>query len=234
MVYFQTDVTDSTASNFTPTIKVDDILSVVISADNPETAIPFNFPITNNINSANGYTTGNPERNGYLVDGNGNIHIPVVGKVHVAGLTRMEAVDQLSKTLEDYLKNPVVNLQIMNYKVTVLGDVKNPGTFKIPNERLTVLEAIGLAGDLKITGMRKNILVIRDIDGKKTQYRIDLTKTEEVFASPAYYLQQNDVVYVEPNLNEKVNGTFWRSTATIFTSIAAVILSTISILIRVK
>src|SRR5690625_6932279 len=103
----------------------------------------------------------------------------------------------LDSRLQHYLKNPVVQIQILNFKVTVLGDVTSPGTFRIPNERLTVIEALGLAGDSRITGARNNVLVIRDRDGIKEQHRIDLTDTERVCNSPGYYLEPNDVAYAE-------------------------------------
>lgn len=232
MVYFQTEVGEATAKSYTPVFKADDLLSIVVKADNLESAIPFNLPVTNSISSANGYSQGNSERDGYLVDENGNIDFPIFGKIHLAGLRRIEATELLANRLSEYLQNPIVNIQILNFKVTILGDVSKPGTYKIPNERMTVLEALGLSGDLNITGKRQNILVIRDNEGVKEQFRIDLTNTEEVFTSPAYYLQQNDVVYVEPNANQRTFSSFWRTSASIFISIAGVIISTISVITK--
>lgn len=113
-------------------------------------------------------------------------------------MTRLEATDVLKKKIGAYVNNPIVNIKIVNFKITVLGEVARPGTFKINHERVTILEALGLAGDMTIFGQRQNVLVIRELDGKKTYTRIDLT-TDEVFKSSVYYLSQNDVVYVEPN-----------------------------------
>lgn len=232
VTYFQQDSSDSISINasYTPILTVDDLLSIIVMANKPETAIPFNLPTDLNKSTNSGYSQGNPERSGYLIDEKGNVNLPIIGKVHLAGLNRTEAQSMLEKKYQNYLDNPVVHIQILNFKVTVLGDVQNPGTFKIPNERITVLEAIGLSGDVAITGKRKNVLIVRDSCGVKTQYRMDLTNTRSVFESPAYYLQQNDVVYVEPNVAQRTNGAFWKSSAPIFISTAGVIISTITVI----
>lgn len=234
MVYFQTELQDTTPSQYTPVFKKDDLLWIKITADDPETAVPFNLSADPNERSTStgGYSTGNRERQGYLIDEEGFIHMPIIGKVRMEGLGRTEAVRMLESRLQDYLKNPVVQIQILNFKVTVLGDVSSPGTFRIPNERLTVVEALGLAGDSKITGVRNNVLVIRDRDGIKEQHRIDLTNTESVFNSPVYYLEQNDVVYVEPNFSARAQGTFWRSSGSILISTVGFIISTITLLVK--
>ena len=234
IVYFQDEVSDSLKvcqSNYTPIFKADDFLSVLVTADDPEAATAFNFPQGTQQNFNNGYIVGNPSMVGYLVNSNGEIKLPVIGTVKVAGLNRMIATSLIEEKLKEYIKNPVVNIQIQNYKVTVLGDVRNPGTFKIPNERMTVLEAIGLAGDLKMTGSRKNVLVIRDENGKKTEYRLDLT-SRSLFSSPAYYLTQNDVVYVEPNTTARSESTLWRTTGPIFISLTSLVVTTATLLFR--
>ncbi len=233
LVYFQQNKADSTVvqSNYTPVFKTDDFLSVLVTADDPEAAIPFNFPQGSQQNFNNGYTIGNPAVIGYLIDVNGEIKLPVIGAVKLSGLNRVEATALLEERLRPYIKNPVVNIQIQNYKITVLGDVKIPGTFKIPNERITVLEAIGLAGDLKMTGNRKNIVVLRDENGMKTEYRIDLT-SKNLFSSPAYYLTQNDVVYVEPNVTARSESTLWRTTGPIFISLTSLVVTTVTLLFR--
>jgi polysaccharide export outer membrane protein len=173
-----------------------------------------------------GYLMGNPERVGYLIDAEGNVQLPGLGTVQLAGLNRMEATAMLQDKISAFVDNPVVNIQILNFKVTILGEVMQPGTYRIPNERMTILEAIGLAGDLKMTGVRTNVLVIRDNDGSKHEYRVDLTDTA-VFNSPAYYLQQNDVVYVEPNAAARTNASIWRATGSVFISLASLIVTTI-------
>jgi polysaccharide biosynthesis/export protein len=233
IVYFQQGSADSTAtqSNYTPVFKTDDFLSVLVTADDPDAAIPFNFPINAQQNFNNGYVIGNPAPIGYLIDANGNIKLPIIGAVKLVGLNRMEATQLIENKLQEFIKNPVVNIQIQNFKVTVLGDVRSPGTYKIPNERMTVLEAIGLAGDLKMTGGRKNVLVIRDENGKKTEYRLDLT-SKDLFSSPAYYLTQNDVVYVEPNSTARSESTLWRTTGPIFISLTSLVVTTVTLLFR--
>jgi polysaccharide biosynthesis/export protein len=233
LVYFQHNTTDSTAvqSNYTPVFKTDDFLSVLVTADDPEAAVPFNFPPGTQQMMNTGYVQGAVAPIGYLIDANGFIKLPIIGSLKVAGLNRMEATALIEGKLQEYIKNPVVNIQIRNYKVTVLGDVRNPGTFNIPNERMTVLEAIGLAGDLKMTGDRKNVLVIRDENGKKTEYRLDLT-SKDIFSSPAYYLTQNDVVYVEPNSAARSESTLWRTNGPIFISLTSLVVTTVTLLFR--
>lgn len=236
LVYFQSTGKDTVTqgkSNYTPVFQTDDFLAITVTGEDPEAALPFNLPTAAAASSINsGYTMGTPATNGYLIDANGTINLPFLGSVKIAGLNRIEATNLIQSKLEPYLKNSVVQMQILNYKVTVLGDVKSPGTFKIPNERITLLEAIGLAGGMKMTGLRKNVLVIRDDNGKKTEHRVDLT-SKELFSSPVYYLAQNDVVYVEPNVTALSESTIWRTTGTIFISLSSLIITTIT-LISVK
>ncbi len=236
MVYFQDDKPEDTVvtkDSYSPVFKKDDFISVIVTADDPEVAIPFNFPEISNERymTNNGYITGNPVRQGYLIDENGDVSLPVIGKIRLAGISRTEAVDMLEEKYSEYLSNPVVNMHIENFKITVLGDVVKPGTYKIPNERITLLEAIGLAGDLNMTGERKNILVIRDDHGKDTTYRVDLT-SGEILHSPVYYLEQNDVIYVEPNAAARSQGTFWRTSGSILISVTSLIVTTLSIIIN--
>lgn len=229
MVYFQGGSAPivSQQSNYTPVFKSDDFLSVVITSSNPESVIPFNYPkelVAGSAGGNAGYSLGRPVPSGFLVDGDGFVDLPIIGKILVAGKSRTEVINELLFIYKDYLKDPVVHIQIQNYKVTVLGEVLNPGTFQIPNERITVLEAIGLASDLKITGVRNNVLVIRDRNGVKQQFRIDLT-SNDILSSPVYYLEQNDVVYVEPNLASRLQGTMLRTGSTIAFSAISVVLS---------
>lgn len=232
VVYFQDYENDSllvSTASFTPVFKVDDFLSILIVGEDEESAKIYNLPTT--VSSNQGYTIGNPAQYGYLVNSKGEISLPVLGTLHVAGKSRMDVETEIKTLLEGQLKNPTVQIQILNFKVTVLGDVKSPGTFKIPNERITLLEAIGLAGDLRMSGERENIKVIRDSSGVKKEYNINLTK-KDIFNSPAYYLQQNDVVYVQPNAAARSEGTFWKTTGPIFISITSLIVTTISIIAR--
>ena len=227
VVYFQGVAKDSAMVSYETHLEKDDIVSIVVTADNPEQAIQFNFPDVGSGQSRNnGYTQGNSVRNAYLIDKEGFINYPVLGRLKLGGMERSEAVDFLEKEIAAYINNPVVQLQIENFKVTVLGDVSKPGTFKIPNERITLLEAVGLAGDLKLTGVRKNVLVIREQNGVRSEYRVDLT-SKDLFTSPVYYLKQNDVVYVEPNMAARSQSTFFRNNSGVFVSIISVIVSSI-------
>jgi polysaccharide export outer membrane protein len=229
MVYFQNQNAEiiNGLKNYTPAFKPDDLLQVVVTSSNPEAAIPFNVPkelIRQGGANMPTYANGMAIQLGYLVDEEGYVDLPVIGRFKFGGKTRSQAIAELTKIYEQYFPYPVVNIQIQNFKVTVLGDVNMPGSFNIPNERITLIEALGIAGDLKITGNRKNILVIRDNNGQKEEFRVDITNTA-FMASPVYFLQQNDVVYVEPNLAARSQGTFLRSnSSTIISSITLVLL----------
>lgn len=226
MIYFQGNISNSeTNKNYNPIINKDDLLSVTIMGIDAETVKPFNLPVQNIANNLGGYTQGTPPPLGYLVDPEGYIELPVIGRVKVVGLTRSIVIDTLKHRLKPYITNPTVLIRVLNYKVTVLGEVRNPGTFTIPNERITLPEALGIAGDLLITGKRQNVLVVRDVDGKKTEYRVDLT-SKELFSSPVYYLNQNDVVYVEPN-RTKINSSV------INPANAGIVISAVSLIVTV-
>ena len=230
MIYFQHADTTSLTHNvildtipfYTPILRPDDLISIQVSAMDPDVVRPFMLGGTV-VTAGNNSTTTNPPT--YLIDANGTIEFPVLGTLKLAGLSRKEAILLIKDRLKNYVSNPIVNMRILNFKVTVLGEVKTPGVFTIVNERVTLPEAIGLAGDLNITGIRKNVLVIREKDGKKVETRVDLT-SRDVFKSPVFYLNQNDLVYVEPNktrINASVNSLA-------YTTIG---ISTISLMINV-
>ena len=177
-------------------LQPDDMLSIVVSAENPELTVPFNMPQIQ-VN----YSLGNSQANikTYLIDNKGFIDYPVVGKIKMAGLTKSEANEAIVKKIAEYFKTaPSVNLTIVNFKVSVLGEIAHPGSFSISSNRITVLEALSLAGDLTIYGNRKSVLIIRESNNQKTFNRIDLTNSSFI-ESPFYYLSQNDVIYIEPN-----------------------------------
>ena len=212
IVYFQ-DV-DSVGSSrsinsYIPIIRPDDMLSIVVSALDQDAVRPFN--LTSVSFSAQDGGLGRATQQNYLVDVNGNIEFPVLGSLKVAGLNRNQATTLVKDMLREYIKDPIVNIRTLNFKVTVLGEVRNPGSYTISNERITLLEALGLAGDLTIQAERENVLVIREENGKKTYHRVNLT-SEEVFNSPVYYLTQNDVIYVEPNNSRVKSSTVGPST----------------------
>ncbi|MCH5598718.1 polysaccharide biosynthesis/export family protein [Niabella ginsengisoli] len=147
----------------------------------------------NSVNSNNFDVT----RNGFQVDENGAVNLPILGKQNLAGLTRKEAQDMLTTEVAKTAKDPIVNVKFLNYKVTVIGEVTRPGSFTIPDERVNVLEALGMAGDMTPFSVRDSVLVIREKDGVRSMQRINLND-KNVFNSPYFYLQQNDVVYVQP------------------------------------
>ena len=206
MIYLQGSGAPASESKpYDVVFKTNDIVSIIVIGMDESSTKPFNLPYNTLNQNIGGYTQGAPTIPGYLIDNEGFIEFPIVGKIKIGGLKRNEAVDTIKKSLASYLSNPTVIMRIVNYKVTVLGEVRNPGTFTIPNERITLLEALGIAGDLQITGIRKNVLVIRDNNGQKTETIVDLT-SKSTLSSPVYYLQQNDVIYVQPN-RAKINSS---------------------------
>ncbi|WP_428223290.1 polysaccharide biosynthesis/export family protein [Flavobacterium sp.] len=221
---------DSVASlgnqSFESKIQPDDLLMIVVSAPDPETAIPFNLNsesvATPNLQSM---TMGQRQHMLYLVDKSGNIEFPVLGTINLTGKLKGEVVELLKGKLQQYIKKPIVNLRVMNYKIAVQGEVTRPGVYPISSERITLLEAIALAGDLTIYGKRNNVLVIREVDGKKNIARVDLTKADFI-NSPYYYLLQNDVVYVEPN-GAKSNSSTFNQNIPVWISLSSVLLSLI-------
>jgi len=227
LIYFQGKPTEfATTSSYNPTIKPDDLLSILIMANDEKSVALFNMPLGVGNNLYGSYSQGAPTPPGYLVHPDGTIDFPVIGSIPLAGLSRSEAVEEIKRRLSSYIVNPTISLRILNFRITVLGEVRNPGTFTIPNERITLLEALGIAGDLLITGERHNLLVIRDEDGKRKEYRVDITQ-ESLFASPVYYLQQNDVVYVEPNRAKRNSSIVNASNTGIVISSLSLVLTTL-------
>ena len=182
-------------------IQPKDMLSIVVSSRNPELVAMFNLPVVSY--QAGGEVALNASQQrlmGYVVDEEGFIDFPVLGKLNIVGKTRWEVAELVKNKLiqEGYLSDAVVTVEFLNFKISVLGEVASPGTFSIDGDKVTVLQAISLAHDLTIFGRRDNVSVIRERDGKRTIYEINLTDVD-LFKSPAYYLQQNDIVYVQPN-----------------------------------
>ncbi|MCB0372052.1 MAG: polysaccharide export protein [Muricauda sp.] len=217
---FETIVTDN---GFEPKFKVDDVISIYVATLNPEASAPFNLAVGVS-------ATGQSESLDYLVDKNGDIEFPVIGKISVVGLSPEELKNVLREKLSSYLKNPIINVRLRNFTVTILGEVRSPGTYPIIGEQVTILEALGLAGDLTIKGKRENVMVIRDFEGVKVYNRIDLT-SKELMKSPAYYLTQNDVVYVEPN-NSAVASSSLDNRTTIIISLFSLAITSTLFLIR--
>ena len=198
IIYFQ----DSAELNnteipeiFEPLIEPNDILHISISSFDETLVTPFNKERI----SENNANVDNLALQGYLVDSAGSINFPVLGAITVGGKSRSEIEQMLKTKLMEYVTDVVVDVRILNFKVTILGEVVNPGVYTIRNERVTIPEALGLAGDLTEDGDRNNISIIREENGKRIVTKIDITQTD-LFDSPFFFLKQNDIIYVEPSL----------------------------------
>ncbi len=202
LVYFQnlTGRPDSLLLKpFMSTVQPGDILSIQVSSLNPEASAFFN-PYSTQVNALPGtvsQTTPLPTILGYAVAADSSITLPLLGRVLVSGQTNTQVAEQIRLKLKNYLKEPTVSVRNLNFRVTVLGEVARPSLFNISNERITLPEALGLAGDLTIYGRRDNVLVVREENGQRSYARLNLTK-QDVFMSPYYYLHPNDIVYIEP------------------------------------
>lgn len=185
-------------------IKIDDQLYIFVSSNNIELASIYNLP-NFSVASANmqqGATQGNPVL-GYVVGADSCVVLPKIGKICIVGLSQNEAENLIASKLTSMLKEPIVHVRLINFKISVLGDVKNPGTFNVSFNKINILQAIGLAGDLNITGCRQNVLLIRNENGKTITKTIDLTERDVVLYNE-YWLQNGDVIYVQPN-KQKMN-----------------------------
>ncbi|AZI25171.1 hypothetical protein EA772_07345 [Pedobacter sp. G11] len=182
-----------------PIIQTDDILSISIFTLNPQSGAVVNQAASAPLLGGNSATTSVQQQStGFLVDKNGEVELALIGKIKVAGLTTYQARELVREKVSIFFKEPTVQLRFANFKVSVLGEVNAPSTYTLPNEKVSILDALSLAGDLTIYGRRENVLIVRDNEGKKEFARLDLNSSN-IFNSPFYYLRQNDVVYVEPN-----------------------------------
>ncbi len=235
IVYFQNieDMAKESKSVSSPiTLKPNDLLSITVSAANLESVRPFNVMIEARppVGSAGVLNSNNVQQAGYLVDSEGYIYFPVLGSIKVEGMQPEELHDKLTQELKTYVKDPIVNIRILNFQVSVLGEVARPGTYSVTGQRISLPEALGLAGDLTIYGRRDNVLIIREKEGKKTYQYLDL-RNSDILDSPFYYLQQNDVVYVEPNNAQRQSSSFNRNTS-VYISIASLLISVLVIIFR--
>jgi polysaccharide export outer membrane protein len=232
--YFQ-DIPDSTRIKLVldapykdPVIIPDDILSVTVVTIDPTTAAPVNQAATVAVSTSN--ITAPQMVPGLLVDKDGDISLPIIGTIKVAGLTTYQAKDIIRQKAQLYFKNPDVQLRFANFKITVIGEVTHPSTFTVPNEKVSVLDALGMAGDLTIYGRRDNVLIIREDNGKKELFRLNLNSSD-LFKSPYFYLKQNDVVYVEPNKSKAIQAD---AEQTRIITIAASVITAILLVLRFK
>lgn len=231
MVYIQQDSTqiNNLYEQHVPRIQINDILTIAVTAADPKVTAPFN-PVSSMTSSNMTQSVDMALRPTYTVDNEGNITLPMLGKVHVAGMTRIQAIEKLRSELSIYIKDPGVNMNFNNFRISVLGEVARPGSFIMPTERVTILEALGMAGDMTIRGVRERVLLIREVDGQKTMHHLDLTK-QNILNSPYYYLAQNDVIYVEPN-KAQINNSKLGANTNIIISIASLLITVISVLTR--
>ena len=214
-----------------------DLLTIAVSCSTPELAAPFNLANSGTASGTEGKTVGqgieSTALQQYLVDNQGNINFPVLGEIHVGGLTKLEIENLIVDKLKVYLKEaPLVTVRIVNYRISVLGEVTKPGSFVVSNEKINLLQALAMAGDLTIYGRRDRVAVIREKDGKRRILYHDL-RSSDIFQSPCYYLQQNDIVYVEPNkaktgqsrTNSNNSVSVWLSAVSVLASIASLMVT---------
>ena len=215
-----------------PVIQPGDLLSITVNSASPESNLLLNTGIL--LPNGNALPAGEPTRKaseGYLVDEKGNIKFPVLGQVALGGLTRQAAISKLTNELaRNTVKSPTVNVSYLNFRVTVLGEVTKPSTFTVTNEHISLLEALGMAGDMTAYGQRERVLVIREKDGKRQIGQLDLTN-KDVFTSPYFYLQQNDVVYVTPDRARSLQASSRAVNLPIYVSIASIVAVVISSLL---
>lgn len=237
--YFQDILSDSTLAIIpapeTIVLQPQDKISILVNSRDPQLMTLFNLPVIQKyIGSENQSLNGN-NLAGYTLDQNGDIDFPVLGKLHIADMTREQASAYIKDRLvsENLIKDPVVTVEFMNLNVAVLGEVNKPGRYSIDKDQITILDAISMAGDLTIYGLREHVTVMRQDGSKQQIYEVNLTSAKDVFSSPVYYLQQNDVIYVEPNKmranqatvngNSFLSSSFWVSVASLLVSLGVLI-----------
>jgi len=230
IAYYQNiDNTEIINKKFETTIKTDDLLMIIVSAQDPTAAQPFNLTTNLSVDPQNQAGTAQRQQQLYLVDDNGYIDFPSLGKIRVGDKSKEEVIKELQTKISKYVKDAIINLRIMNFKVTVQGEVQRPGTHHITSERITLLEAISLSGDLTKYGKRNNVLVLREVDGGIKHHRVDLTKANFI-NSDFYYLKQNDVVYVEPN-KVATNSSAVGPNVSVYLSAISLLLTTVAIIL---
>ncbi|HBZ33907.1 MAG TPA: sugar transporter [Bacteroidales bacterium] len=218
-------------SNHESKIMPGDMLTIIVTGVDPEVVAPFNLPVVSYANPSTTQLATTLNMQAYLVDTQGEIIFPVIGKIKLGGLTKSEAIQKITDLLKPYLSDPIITINFLNYKISVMGEVARPGQYTINNERVTILDALALAGDMTPYGKRNTVLVARENNGKMEFQRINLNSSD-VFTSPYYFLQQNDVVYVEPNNVRAVssqNLSLYLSMVTTLASLATVIVSVVSL-----
>lgn len=210
-----------------------DLLTITVNTSDPDAAIPFNLTVATPITANSKSLTSQPSLQQYLVDNNGNIDFPVLGTLHIGGLTKSQAENMIKEKLKTYIKEtPIVNVRMANYKISVMGEVAKPGTFTITNEKVNIMEALAMAGDMTVYGQRDKVKLIReDAQGNRQVIPLNLNDAD-IIVSPYYYLQQNDVVYVTPNKTKAKNASISNST-TIWFSVVGTLVALASLIVTI-
>jgi polysaccharide export outer membrane protein len=210
-----------------------DLLTITVNTSDQESSEPFNLTVQTSLGASSRNVTSSQALQQYLVDNDGNIKFPVLGTLHLVGMTKGEAEAMIREKLKPYLiETPIVNVRMTNYKISVLGEVASPGIFTVSNEKINVLEALAQAGDLTVYGLRDNVRLIReDAEGKQHIYTLNLNDANLVL-SPYYYLQQNDILYVTPNKTKAKNSDIGSST-TLWFSATSILISLTSLLYNI-
>ena len=237
VAYFQNADSISLAASkmlYDAKIMPKDQLTITVNTTDPEAAKPFNLAVSQTLGTNGQISTGGGNLQTYLVDNQGCIEFPVVGSLHVGGLTKTECEALIKDKISPYMakeENPIVTVRMASYRVTVTGEVARPGVVSVPTEKMSVIEALAQCGDLTVYGKRENVMLIReDAQGEKHIYRLNLNDAN-IINSPYYYLQQNDILYVEPNSVKTQNASIgqatqlWFSFASILTSVAALVVN---------
>jgi len=210
-----------------------DLLTITVSTiTNPEDAYPFNLTVPSPISAAKNLTT-QPAMQTYLVDNEGKVNFPVLGLTKLGGLTKTEAEELLKNKLKQYLKeDPIVTVRLINYKISVLGEVARPSTYTVENEKINIFEALSLAGDLTVYGIRENVKIIREKENGQKQIVVLNLNDKNIIFSPYFYLQQNDVVYVQPN-KAKAQGSDIGSMTSILISTTSILVSLAGLMVTI-
>lgn len=224
----QTDGTLPAPSTYEIRIVPDDELLITVTSLIPEVTAEYNLPLSNPAKNGSLLEVTQPKQQTYLVDKAGDINFPRLGVIHVAGMTTSELQSLIAKKISVDVEDPIVKVALVNFRVNVLGEVRNAGTIGVNRERFSILDALGAAGDLTEYAERNNILLIREVDGKKEFHRLNLNDAE-LLSSPYYYLQQNDAIYVEPNKIRKDNSKYNQNNA-FKLSMASAIISASSVI----
>lgn len=220
----------SSELKFETTLQPDDQLMIIVNSENPEIAAPYNLKSVS-VQGTNETGITQERMQNYILDQEGNIDFPLIGKINLLGLNRNQASEKIKGILKNgYINDPSIYIRLLNFKISVLGEVNKPGVYPVQGERVTLIEALALAGDLTIYGKRNSILLIREKNGIKTYEKIDITKTDFI-NSKNYYLSQNDVIYVEPN-KTKVNSSAVGPNLTIGISALSLVVTILALTIK--